>query len=147
VLVRGVLVLIAAAAIVFGATRLHDVRACASAKREGFALALGKRVSVSASQLTRDVRDHCRASADLSATSVALARSGALAPAAQLAHAAIRRDPRGYLGWVALAIVLQHEHRPLAQRAAARRAVALNPRYGPAQELASGAPAAGAAGP
>jgi hypothetical protein len=136
VLVRAALILIAAAAVVFGATRLHDVRACNSAKDRGFAAALGHPVAGGAQQLARDVADHCRGGADLSATSVALARGGALAPASRLAPEAIRRDPRDYQGWVALAIVLQHEGHPLAQRAAARRAVALNPRYAAAQQLA-----------
>lgn len=135
-LLRVPLIALCAAAVVFGATRLHDVRACNSAKQRGFALALGHRVATTPQQLARDVEDHCRGGADLSATSAALARSGRLGPAAQLAHEAIRRDPRDYQGWVALAIVRQHEGRPLAQRAAARRAVALNPRYAAAQQLA-----------
>ena len=135
-LIRLAMLALCAVAVVFGATRLHDVRACSSAKQRGFALALGHRVATSPQQLARDVADHCRGGADLSATSAALARSGQLGPAALLAHEAIRRDPRDYQGWVALAIVFQHEHRTQAQRAAARRAVALNPRYAAAQQLA-----------
>lgn len=135
-LVRGVLLLVAAAAIVFGATRLSDASACDHAKQLGFAAALGHPVPGGPARLANDVIDHCRGGAALSATSVALARGGALGTAARLAHEAIRRDPRDYQGWVALAIVLQRQGHPLAQRAAARRAVALNPRYGAAQQLA-----------
>jgi Flp pilus assembly protein TadD len=135
-LLRISLIAACVAAVVFGATRLHDVRACDSAKDRGFAAALGKPVAGGAQALARDVADHCRGGADLSATSVALARGGALGPAGRLAREAIRRDPRDYQGWVALAIVLQREGHPQAQRAAARRAVVLNPRYAAAQQLA-----------
>jgi hypothetical protein len=143
VLVRGGLVLIAAAAVVFGFARLNDVRACDHARSEGFALALGHRVPGGPDALARDVSDHCRGGSDLSATSVALARSGALAPAERLAREAIRRDPRGYQGWIALAIVRQRQHLPAASQGAARRALALNPRYAAARQLAS--PAVGGA--
>jgi hypothetical protein len=116
VLVRGALLLIAAAAIVFGATRLGDASACEHARQQGFAAALGKPVPGGPDELAREVAGHCRGGAD-------------------------------YQGWVALAIVAQHEHHPVAQRAAARRALALNPRYGAAQQLLSPAPGGGAAGP
>lgn len=146
-LVRGALLLVAAAAIVFGATRLGDARACEHARQQGFAAALGKPVPGGPDELAREVAGHCRGGAALSATSAVLARRGALAAAAGLAHEAIRRDPRDYQGWVALAIVAQHEHRLAEQRAAARHALALNPRYGAAQQLLSPVPGGGAAGP
>lgn len=146
-LVRGVLVLIAAAAIVFGATRLHDTDACNDARREGFHVALGHGVPGEADALARKVADHCRGGSDLAATGVALARAGAVAPAERLARQAVRRDPRDYLGWISLAIVLQRRHHPAASRAAARRALALNPRYAAARQLASPAGAGAPAGP
>jgi hypothetical protein len=139
VLVRGGLVLIAAAVVVFGFARLSDVRACDRAKDEGFAAALGHRVSDGPEALARDVTDHCRGGADLAATSVALARGGSLAPAERLAREAIRRDPRDYQGWIAMAIVRQRRHQPAEQQQAARRALALNPRYAAARQLASSA--------
>ena len=103
-LVRGLLVLTAAAAIVFGATRLHDTNACNDAKREAFQVALGRGVPGGADALARSVADHCRGGSDLAATGVALARAGAVAPAERLAREAVHRDPRDYLGWVSLAI-------------------------------------------
>jgi Flp pilus assembly protein TadD len=147
VLVRGVLVLIAAAAIVFGVTRLQDTNACNDAKREGFQIALGRGVPGTADALARKVADHCRGGSDLAATGVALARAGAVAPAERLAREAVRRDPRDYLGWVSLAIVLQRRNEPAASRAAARRALALNPRYAAAQQLAAPSGAGARAGP
>jgi hypothetical protein len=146
VLVRGGVILIAAAAIVFGLHRLGDVRACQHARAEGFAASLGRPVPGGPDRLARDVIAHCRGGSDLSATSVALARSGALGTAGRLAREAIRRDPRDYLGWVALAIVLQRDD-PVASRRAARRALVLNPRYAAAQQLASQRPAGAPAGP
>jgi hypothetical protein len=140
VLVRGVLILIAAAVVVFGIARLNDVRACDDAKDRGFAAALGHGVPGGAEALARDVREHCRGSSDLAATSVALARAGELAPAARLADEAIARGPRDYQAWIALAIVRQREHRTTDQQQAARRALALNPRYAAARQLASQGP-------
>jgi Flp pilus assembly protein TadD len=147
VLLRGVLVLISAAAIVFGVTRLQDTNACNDAKREGFQIALGRGVPATADALARKVAAHCRGGSDLAATGVALARSGAVAPAERLAREAVRREPRDYLGWVSLAIVLQRRKEPAASRAAARRALALNPRYAAAQQLASPSGAGAPAGP
>jgi hypothetical protein len=147
VLARGVIVLIAIAAVVFGVTRLHDANVCNDAKSQGFAAALGKPVPGGPDGLARRVTDHCRGGSDLSATAVALARGGALTQADGLAREAIRRDPRGYQGWVALAIVRQDQHRPAAQRQAALRALALNPRYGAARQLASPARAGATSGP
>jgi hypothetical protein len=147
VLVRGGVILIAVAAIAFGLHRLGDVRACQHARSEGFAASLGQRVPGGADRLARDVIAHCRGGSDLSATSVALARTGALDTAGRLAREAIRRDPRDYLGWVALAIVLQRRHEPASSRQAARRALALNLRYAAAQQLASQGRAGAPAGP
>jgi len=147
VFVRGVLILIAAAAVVLGVTRLGDANDCDAAKDQGFAAALGKPVPGGPEGLARRVTAHCRGGGDLSATAVALARGGELAPAARLVREAIRRDPRDYQGWVALAIVRQDQHQPGAQRRAALRALALNPRYAAARRLASPAPVAAPAGP
>jgi hypothetical protein len=147
VLVRAGLVVIAAAAVVFGFTRLSDVRACDRAKNDGFAAALGRRVPGGPDGLARRVSDHCSGGSDLAATSVALARGGAVVPAERLAGEAIRRDPRDYQGWVALAIVRQRQRLPAAQRRAALRALALNPRYAAARQLASPGSAAVPAGP
>jgi len=147
VLVRGVLVVIAAAAIVFGVTRLHDADACKDAKAAGIAVALGHGSAAGGGPLADKVADHCRDSSDLAAASGALARGGDLAAAERLARRAVARDPENYLGWVSLAIVLQRSHEAAASRAAARRALALNPRYAAAQQLASPARGVGAAGP
>jgi hypothetical protein len=147
VLVRGALVLTAIAAVVFGVTRLSDTDACNHAKSQGFSAALGKPVPGGPQGLARRVTDNCRGGSDLSATAVALARGGALAQADRLAREAIRRDPRGYQGWISLAIVRQDQHRPAAQRQAALRALALNPRYAAARQLASPARAGAASGP
>lgn len=146
-LLRGAIVLVSALAIAFGATRLHDERACNSAGERAFALAVGKHPTGGAQSVARDVTAHCDGGIELSAASAVLANAGALRTAQGLAREAVRRDPRDFRGWVALAIVAQRAHHPLAQRAAARRALALNPRYGPAQLLASGARAGAGAGP
>jgi hypothetical protein len=147
VLVRGAIVLLAAAAIVFGATRLHEANACRRAKAAGIAIALGHAPGAGAAPLARKAADNCRDSGDLAATSAVLARAGDLSIAERLARKAVARDPRSYLGWVSLAIVLQDRHEAAASRAAARRAVALNPRYAAARQLASPAPGGGGAGP
>jgi Tfp pilus assembly protein PilF len=147
VLVRGAPVLLAAAAIVFGVTRLQDTNACEQAKAGAIAVALGHAPGATPASLAQEAADHCRDSSDLAATSAALARGGDVAIARRLARRAVARDPRGYLNWVSLAVVLQRAHEPAASRAAARRALALNPRYAAAQQLASPARGGGAAGP
>jgi Flp pilus assembly protein TadD len=148
VLLRGTLVLIAAAAIVFGVTRLHGTDACDDAKRAGFAFAaIGHGPAGSAERLATKVADNCRDTGDLAATSSVLVQAGALAPAERMARTAVARDPRGYLGWISLAIVLQRRREPRASRAAARRALALNPRSAAVRELASPRGAGVRAGP
>jgi hypothetical protein len=147
VLLRGILIVIAAAAIVFGATRLHDADACNDAKNAAIAVALGHPPPGGPQPLADKVADHCRDSRDLAAAGGALARAGDLTVAERLAHQAVARDPRDYLGWVSLAIVLQRRHETAASRAAARRALALNPRYAAAQQLAAPAGAAAPSGP
>jgi hypothetical protein len=146
-LLRVPLLVLCAAAIVFGVARLSDTNACDDAKSQGFAAALGHPVPGGPEGLARRVTDNCRGGADLSATAVALARGGELQQAERLARGAIRRDPRDYQGWISLAIVMQRSHRPAEQRRAALRALGLNPRYAAARQLAKPARAAGASGP
>jgi tetratricopeptide (TPR) repeat protein len=147
VLVRGALVLIAAAAIVFGVTRLRDADACSDAKNAAIAVALGHAPPGGPQPIADKVVAHCRDSSDLAAAGGALARAGDVAVAEGLARRAVSRDPRGYLGWASLAIVLQRRHEPAASRAAARRALALNPRYAAAQQLAGPARGGAPSGP
>jgi len=146
-ILRVTLIAVCAAAVVFGATRLHDVRACNHARGVSFAATLGRPVPGGPQRLARDAIEHCRGGTDLAAIGAALAQDGAVVPAQRLAQEAVRRDPRDYQGWVTLAIVAQRERRPAAQRAAALRALALNPRYAAARQLASSARGGGGAGP
>ena len=146
-LVRGAFVLIAAAIIVFGATRLHDTTACTDAKNAAIAAALGHRPPGGPQPLANRVADHCRDSRDLAAAGGALVRAGDLTVAEGLARKAVARDPRGYLGWASLAAVLQRRNMLAASRAAARQSLALNPRYAAARQLAAPAGAGAPSGP
>jgi len=147
VLVRGALVLIAAAVIAFGATRLHEVDNCHDAKNAAIAVGLGHHPPGGAAQLSTKIVDNCRDSNDVAAAGAAIARDGDLAAAERLTRTAVSRDPHAYLAWTALAIVLKRRNEPAASRAAARRAVALNPRYAAARQLAAPAGAGAPSGP
>jgi hypothetical protein len=145
-LVRGALVVLAVAVVVFGVKRLHQANACRDAKNAAIAVGLGHAPPGGADRLATKVIDNCRDSSDLAAAAAVIARGGHRAVAERLSRRAVARDPSNYLDWVALSIVLQRDQ-PAASRAAARRAVALNPRYAAAQQLASPAPGASSSGP
>jgi len=147
VLVRAALVVAAAAVIVFGATRLHKVDICHDAKNAALAVGLGHPPPGGAAQLSTKIVDNCRDSSDVAAAGAAISRGGDLAVAEHLTRTAVSRDPSAYVAWTALAIVLTRRNKPAASRAAARRAVALNPRYAAARQLAAPARAVAPSGP
>src|SRR6478672_9269643 len=76
-LVRGALVVLAVAVVVFGVKRLHQANACRDAKNAAIAVGLGHAPPGGADRLATKVIDNCRDSSDLAAAAAVIARGGA----------------------------------------------------------------------
>jgi hypothetical protein len=105
-LVRALLIVLAAVCAVVAVTGLRSDHRCTQA----LAAHDGPRVA-----------DHCGDPRDRAETAALLAARGRLAPARQLARRMVRDSPQDYLGWLALG-------RLAGDRRALARAHALNPR-------------------
>jgi hypothetical protein len=127
VAVRIAMVVLAAAAIGVLGTRLRDHDRCAAAQA-----AVPPRIG----ELTAS----CRDPDVIAGVSPTLLVAGRPEQALSLARESVRREPKSFIGWVALGFALRDRDPAGAQRAVAR-AKALNPRW---QGLA---PAAGARTP
>lgn len=129
-----ILLALAAVALLTGAlARGADAGACDDARREIFAAtatSLREDTPIPAARaddLGARLLDRCRGSEPLAAGAQALVRAGALDTAGLLARTAVARDPEHFLGFYALARVLDAEGRPAAAAAARARARRLNP--------------------
>jgi Flp pilus assembly protein TadD len=127
-LVRVVLVVTCVAAIVFGATRLHQDDSCESARGAIVTALFHHREPPDglAHQQQRLI-DNCRDASVLAFVSTVETTAGRSGPATALARRVTRDEPRNRIGWVALAQALQRTD-PQGSKAAAARAKALNPR-------------------
>ena len=123
---RIAIVALAAAAIVLLGTRLREHDRC-NAARTALPAQVGKLTA------------NCRDPDTLAAASAVLLASGAKDQALRVAREGVRREPDGFLGWVAVAVTTR-DRDPAASRRAVARAKALNPRW-------QGLPPAAAQGP
>jgi len=125
--VRILLVAGAAALVALGLARGHHHRACAAAGRDAFAVGL-HRLPASAGDAVADrLEAQCRGAQQLADGVSAMVRGGAIAPAARLAAAAVRREPQRRDSWLALASVRRAQHDPTGARRALDRARQLDP--------------------
>ena len=127
-LLRAALIVLSAAAIAFGAVRLHRVDTCESTRSAIVAALLHHRQPAGglANQQRRLV-DNCRDRSVLAFVSTVETTAGYRALATSLARRVTRDEPSNRIGWVALAQALQGTD-PRGAAAAAARARALNPR-------------------
>ena len=127
-LLRAALVAVSAAAIVFGAVRLHRADTCEST-RSAIVTALfhRRRPAGGLASQQRRLVDNCRDGSVLAFVSTFETTAGYHAAATSLARQVTRDESRNRIGWVALAQALQGSD-PRGAAAAAARAKALNPR-------------------
>jgi hypothetical protein len=115
VAVRIAIVVLAVGAVAVLATRLRDHDRCEAA-----------RANVTARVAT--LTDACRDPDVVAGASAALVAAGQRDRGLALARESVRREPRSFIGWVALGLALRDRDPAGAQRAVAR-AKALNPRW------------------
>jgi hypothetical protein len=115
VVVRVVIVLVAAAVIVLLGSRLRDHDRCDSARA-----AVAAHVGALASS--------CRDADVVAGASAQLLTAGKRDDGLRLARESVRREPASFIGWVALGLALR-DRDPAGSRRALARAKALNPRW------------------
>jgi hypothetical protein len=127
-LLRAPLLAVCAAAIVFGAIRLHRDDSCQSA-RGAIVAALFHRQEPAGglSRQQRRLIDSCRDGTVLAFVSTVETTAGRHAFALQLARKVTRDEPRNRVGWIALSQALARTD-PKASAAAVARAMKLDPR-------------------
>jgi hypothetical protein len=127
-LLRVALVSVSAAAIVFGAVRLHRADTCEST-RSAIVMALFHHREPAGGLAHQQQRlvDNCRDGSVLAFVSTVETTAGHRDLATALARKVTRDEPRNRVGWVALAQALQGSD-PRGAAAAAARAKELNPR-------------------
>jgi Flp pilus assembly protein TadD len=117
--VRIALVAAGIALALVGVRRAQGHDACASARSDAFDIVLKRAPSTDAPAVARRVAAHCRDTAILAESAVALLRVNQTGPAEQLAATAVRREPEVRNGWVALSLA----RRKAGDRAGADRAL------------------------
>ena len=126
-LVRGALVVIAAAAIAFGLSRLRDEHRCASARVAITDALFHRRLPAGGlGPQQRRLIDNCRDRSVLASVSVVETAAGLRAPATALARRIVRDEPRNVRGWAVLAQALERSD-PRGAAAARARVRALDP--------------------
>jgi hypothetical protein len=115
VAVRLAIVALAVAAVAVLTTRLRDHDRCEAA-----------RAAVVAQ--VRTLRSSCRDPDVVAGAAAALLVAGRRDRGLALARASVRREPRSFIGWVAVGLALR-DHDPAGSRRAVARAKALNPRW------------------
>jgi len=120
VAVRALLVAAGIALAVVGVRREQGHDACASARSDTFDIVLKRAPATDAPAVATRVAAHCRDTAILTESAVALTRVDQTGPAEALAATAIRREPEVRNGWVALALA----RRKAGDTAGADRALA-----------------------
>jgi Tfp pilus assembly protein PilF len=115
----------------FALIERHDTRTClaqgASLLREVL-----DATDIRRDQLVDEFRDRCDGSHRLAFAASGLAAEGLTRHAVVLADEAIRREPRNYEGWAALAAALRRQGLDGAADRALREVRRLNPRFGQA---------------
>jgi hypothetical protein len=128
-LVRLVVVALAAAVIVVMAGRLRDDRDCRRAQAALTAAGAGHPGTLTSRRAAaRSIRDHCAGSAQLASAAVLIGALGDRSEARRLATTAARREPKDFASWVSVALTAGTS-RPRAAREAVARARELNPRW------------------
>jgi hypothetical protein len=125
--VRIVLLAGAAALIVLGVGRAHQRHACDTARHEAFAIGAHSRPVTDAPGVAHRLLDHCRGAEQIVDGVSAFVRVKATAPAAQLADAAVRREPERRDSWLAIAAVDRLQGDQAGNRRALARARQLDP--------------------
>jgi cytochrome c-type biogenesis protein CcmH/NrfG len=102
VLARLALVLAGCAVIAFGVQRHHAHDRCADARRDALAVGLHGLPAAQAPAIAARLEDDCRDTAVLSEGAASFLRADQTAAAIGLARTAVRREPEGRNGWIAL---------------------------------------------
>jgi predicted Zn-dependent protease len=104
VAVRALLVAAGISLAVVGVRREQGHDACSAARSDTFDIVLKRAPATDAPAVARRVAAHCRDTAILTESAVALIRVNQTGPAEELAATAIRREPEVRNGWVALSL-------------------------------------------
>lgn len=115
---RLVLVVAAGALIAFGLGRHDASQTCASAREDALSIGLHRTPAALGPDVAGRLSADCRDTAVLSEGVAALLRADQTAAALRLARTAVRREPEGRNGWIALSWArTQAGDRPGAARA------------------------------
>jgi len=125
--IRVLVLLVAAGAIVLGVSRLEATDACTSASQHAFAIALGAPAG-DVLATVHEVAAECRGATALATAVSALRRAGRSAVAITVAREAVAREPDNFATWVSLWLA-ETSIDPAAAAQAKARAHALDPRY------------------
>ncbi|WP_445150072.1 hypothetical protein [Baekduia sp. Peel2402] len=120
-------VVVGLALVFVGVRREQGHDACASARSDTFNIALKRAPATDAPAVARRVAAHCRDTAVLSESAVALLRVNQTAPAIALATTVTHREPDVRNGWVALSLAQRKAGDARAADAALQRARQLDP--------------------
>jgi cytochrome c-type biogenesis protein CcmH/NrfG len=126
-LARIVLVLAGCALVAFGVQRHDRHDACADARRDALAVGLHGLPAGQAPAIAARLEDDCRDTAVLSEGAAAFLRADQTGPALGLARTAIRREPEGRNGWIALSWARRQAGDPAGAARALDRARRLDP--------------------
>jgi predicted Zn-dependent protease len=123
-----VALVVAGLALVFAGVRRHQGHdACSTARADVFHIVLKRAPVTDAPEAATRVAEHCRDTAILSESAVALLRVNQTAPARRLADLATRREPDVRNGWVALSLTLRKQGDAAGADRALARARQLDP--------------------
>jgi hypothetical protein len=125
--VRILLLAAAVALVVAGVARGHQHSACQDARFDALSVGLHKRPVTDAPSIASAIERHCRDVDEWVNGAVVLSRVGATGAAADLAHAAVEREPDRRNSWLALATVRQRVGDASGAARARARAVVLDP--------------------
>ena len=140
--IRVLLVAVAAGVVVFGISRLGQTNRCADARHEVgvqiYLRSVGVRDPSRGDPATANTRllDDCRDRTEIAQYATSEGTVGMTREAASLARAVTRLEPRNRFGWLALALALRRVQ-PAGATAALRRAHALDPRGVPLQSVSA----------
>lgn len=115
----------------FALIERHDTRTC-QAQGERLLRGVLDAADRERDQLVDEFRDRCDGSHRLAVAANGLAGQGLTRHAMELADEAIRREPRNYEGWAALAAALRRRGLDGAADRALHEVRRLNPRFGQA---------------
>jgi predicted Zn-dependent protease len=125
--VRAILVAAGIALAIAGVRREQGHDACSSARSDIFDMVLGRAPASDAPAVAERVAAHCRDTAILSESAVALTRVRQTGSAERLALVATRREPDVRNGWLALSLARRRAGDTAGADRALRRARQLDP--------------------